>query len=77
MKKAVLVIFIWKLIYDLVIPEPKQKKFFPNSSQFSPQPADLEVQSFEQIHPFFSHCCVHVFPKSEEVASPVVTQCGG
>lgn len=76
-KKAMLVIFIWKLIYELVIPEPKHK-FFPNSSQFSPQPADLEVQSFEQIHPFFFlHCCVPVFPKSEGVASPVVAQCGG
>ena len=74
--KAMLVIFIWRLIYELVIPEPKHK-FFPNSSQFSPQPADLEVQSFEQIHPFFLHCCVSVFPKSEGVASPVGTQYGG
>lgn len=57
-KKAMLVIFIWKLIYELVIPEPKHK-FFPNSSQLSPQPADLEVQSFEQIHPFFF--CIAVF----------------
>lgn len=61
--KAMLVIFIWRLIYELVIPEPKHK-FFPNSSQFSPQPADLEVQSFEQIHPFF---CIAVFLYSLKV----------
>lgn len=77
MKKALLAIFILKLTYDLVMPELKPKKFFPNGSE--PLEWLVHNQQTWKCRALSScfYCCVPLFPKSEGEACFVVTQCGG